>query len=183
MTESIHRRTLLVPEEVIVPDLGEIYLAEFGESPDIKVLSEYEVAEATGPRLRALGKRLVRVVDQSHGVVTEYSEEDKLTDISFMRGKGSVVLASARPGDPYVWQLMEAREPDAGANVFMVIGVREATAEEHAHLQRAYPGWLDACAEFDDRATAARYAAEQARLLRIRPPALRNLHDEDEPPV
>ena len=83
-------------------------------------------------------------------------------------------MASARPGDPYTWQLTGLGGLSPDGNVAPITGTRPATADEAAALDEMYPGWLAACAKFDAE-RAAEIAAEAinaAAMPSLPPPSI-----------
>lgn len=154
---------LQAPSDVFVDRHVHLFLAEITDGPDVTLMGgvdtsigEFEHADAADigepvfhkPAFVAKGIRIQRVVNENHEYVTGFDIQTGRTDLSFIpMAPGSVVLASARPGRVYQWQLMalQGDSPDAAR----IIGVRLATEDEADRLNRTYPEWLQRVAAFD----------------------------------
>jgi hypothetical protein len=128
-----------------------LFLVEYSDAPDVvSVLSDDEGS----PVAQARGVRLHRAISTRSEVVASYDPELDTTPLDFMAGIESAVFASARPGVPdgdYLWQLsvVLGGEESMESGTFVMTGSRAATSEEAAALDATWPGWRDACREFD----------------------------------
>ena len=210
MTYTPNVPEMLVTDQLDVPNIRDVFLAEFSdtapirevlmdpasaEPPETEGVPEASVEEvveeavdekpmtteelmaqesfATRPVASASGLRIHRVIAPDHSVVTQFDAELDRTPLDFLGDKGAVV-ASARPGDPYTWQLTGLGGLSPDGNVAPITGTRPATADEAAALDEMYPGWLAACAKFDAE-RAAEIAAEAinaAAMPSLPPPSI-----------
>jgi hypothetical protein len=144
---------ILVEEGATSTNPDDFFLAEFSDEPGLKeiLIADGESETSSAPIAAACGVRLRRVlakVDQSF-VEYGYDSETDAVSLKFMQERTTAILASARPGKPYVWQLIEVARPDGDQPYLIVIGARLAAAEEIAILEDRFPGWLAACEQFD----------------------------------
>jgi hypothetical protein len=176
-----------------IADPSSILLAEFCPDGDIKeVLMDPTQTEGTEdgdipfsstPVATARGIRLHRVWGPDREPVTEPTQAEgsplgTRTDMEFLRGRGVVYLASARPGPVYTWQITavcaDTAEEGKRIDVATVLGTRSATGPEAARLDTVYRGWLTAQKDFDDKMNAlAEFSKETSSLiesLRLLPP-------------
>ena len=100
------------------------------------------------PLATASGLRLHSVHAPDGTVLASYDAESDRTSLDFLKD-GSRIVASARPGKPYSWQIVELGMPSQDGSVAPITGTRLATAEESKILDEMYPGWLAACEKFD----------------------------------
>ena len=174
------REVLMDPTSAEAPDADEEAAA--GEEPaeggadEAPMTPEELMAQesfATRPVASASGLRIHRIIAPDHTTVTQFDAELDRTPLDFLGDKGAIV-ASARPGEPYTWQLTGLGALSADGNVAPITGTRPATAEESAALDAMYPGWLAACSKFDAE-RAAEVAAEAisaASMPNLPPPSL-----------
>ena len=203
MTYAPNVPGMLVTDQLNVPDIQAVFLAEFSDTAPVReILMDPTSAEppeqggetgepesdeqpATPEELMAQesfptravatasGLRIHRIIAPDHTIITQFNAELDRTPLDFLGEKGAIV-ASARPGDPYSWQLTGLGALSQDGTVAPIVGVRPATAEESAALDRMYPGWLDACAKFDAEKAAEEAAAAlaAAALPNLPPPVL-----------
>ena len=202
MTYTPNVPEMLVTDQLDVPNIRDVFLVEFSdtapirevlmdptsaEPPETEDVPEEAVDEkpmtteelmaqesfATRPVASASGLRIHRVIAPDHSVVTQFDAELDRTPLDFLGDKGAVVT-TARPGDPYTWQLIGLGGLSPDGNVVPITGTRPATADEAAALDEMYPGWLAACAKFDAE-RAAEIAAEAinaAAMPSLPPPSI-----------
>jgi hypothetical protein len=171
------REVLMDPTSAEPPETEDVPEAAVEEAVDEKPMTTEELMAqesfATRPVASASGLRIHRVIAPDHSVVTQFDAELDRTPLDFLGDKGAVV-ASARPGDPYTWQLIGLGGLSPDGNVAPITGTRPATADEAAALDEMYPGWLAACAKFDAE-RAAEIAAEAinaAAMPSLPPPSI-----------
>jgi hypothetical protein len=159
-----------VAEGLEVPDIRKVLLAEFAGAPVREIIerdlsprpegtrvsrriARKKLPRAKEPAAQIVGQRLVRVIHPADGVLAQVDPQSNRLPLDFMAGRADgVVLASARPGNPYSWQLLglaPLSSPDA--MVLTVSGAREATEAEAEALDGLFPEWRERCREFDER--------------------------------
>jgi hypothetical protein len=165
------------PTSAEPPETEDVLEEAVEEAVDEKPMTTEELMAqesfATRPVASASGLRIHRVIAPDHSVVTQFDAELDRTPLDFLGDKGAVVT-SARPGDPYTWQLIGLGGLSPDGNVAPITGTRPATADEAAALDEMYPGWLAACAKFDAE-RAAEIAAEAinaAAMPSLPPPSI-----------
>lgn len=171
------REVLMDPTSAEPPETEDVPEAPVEEAVDEKPMTTEELMAqesfATRPVASASGLRIHRVIAPDHSVVTQFDAELDRTPLDFLGDKGAVVT-TARPGDPYTWQLIGLGGLSPDGNVVPITGTRPATADEAAALDEMYPGWLAACAKFDAE-RAAEIAAEAinaAAMPSLPPPSI-----------
>ena len=171
------REVLMDPTSAEPPETEDVPEAPVEEAVDEKSMTTEELMAqesfATRPVASASGLRIHRVIAPDHSVVTQFDAELDRTPLDFLGDKGAVVT-TARPGDPYTWQLIGLGGLSPDGNVVPITGTRPATADEAAALDEMYPGWLAACAKFDAE-LAAEIAAEAinaAAMPSLPPPSI-----------
>jgi hypothetical protein len=171
------REVLMDPTSAEPPETEDVPEAPVEAPVEEKSMTTEELMAqesfATRPVASASGLRIHRVIAPDHSVVTQFDAELDRTPLDFLGDKGAVV-ASARPGDPYTWQLIGLGGLSPDGNVAPITGTRPATADEAAALDEMYPGWLAACAKFDAE-RAAEIAAEAinaAAMPSLPPPSI-----------
>jgi hypothetical protein len=100
------------------------------------------------PMATASGLRLHSVHAPDGTVLARYDAEQDRTPLDFLK-EGPRVVACARPGKTYSWQLVELGKPTPNGNLAPITGARPATTEEGKVLDEMYPGWLASCEKFD----------------------------------
>jgi len=163
MSYNPNTSNIVAGAELVVDDIRSVLLAEFADGAPIREVvfdspaEEGETPEEDQPvgkpLATATGVRLHRVVNSRHEVVTAYDAVKEKTPLDFLKEAGAV-LASARPGAVYSWQLSAVRKVEDGSDVAMIEATRLATAEEAEVLNEMYPGWLEACRAFDTQHSA-----------------------------
>ena len=171
------REVLMDPTSAEPSETEDVPEAPVEEAVDEKPMTTEELMAqesfATRPVASASGLRIHRVIAPDHSVVTQFDAELDRTPLDFLGDKGAVVT-TARPGDPYTWQLIGLGGLSPDGNVVPITGTRPATADEAAALDEMYPGWLAACAKFDAE-RAAEIAAEAinaAAMPSLPPPSI-----------
>ena len=155
-----------VTDEFDIDDINEVLLGEFADTNSVEI-----IGEETNPVAVAKGLRLVRVYSPDREILTEYDANLDKTPLDFINGKEGVIIASARPGTVYTWQLVQMGAASADMSFAPITGVRLATDEESAILDAMYPEWLKLCHQFDiDTKSMAEAAAKREELLGDIPP-------------
>jgi hypothetical protein len=155
-----------VTEEFGVDNINEVLLGEFADTSAVEI-----IGEETNPVAVAKGLRLVRVYSPNREILTEYDANLDKTPLDFIGDKEGIIIASARPGDTYTWQLVRMGKTSGDMTFAPITGVRLATAEESATLDTMYPEWLTLCQKFDIETEAmAEAAAKREELIGDIPP-------------
>lgn len=161
---------ITVTDKFDIANISDVLLGEFAAADVREILSDNDANMVA----QSNGMRIARIIDQEHNVVTEYDPKLDKVPLEFINEERNKVVASARPGTPYKWQVVKFGALSEDGNYAPIVGVRLATDDEAQALSEMYPKWLEMCQKFDEdnKAKEAIFTQQKEELSELAPPVL-----------